>query len=678
VSTHRASPFLRSAGGLALAGVLALGVVVAVPSAASAAPSLLVTSLLDDGSGGTLREAVDAANLAAGPDVIDITAVGTIALDSVLTITDGLSIVGPGAGSLTITRTGDFLLAQVVASTTGLDVSLTGITLDGGGAISSQRGMRVGSFTLVRNLALVDSVFTRFEADTYGAGLLVDGLSGTFTSINTDFIDNTAIGWSGAGLELSNVAGAVTITDNEFLRNAADSAAGLSVSNSGALSITGSTFRGNNGAVSGGAVELRRAPAVTISNTRFESNGVLTNAGGAGVIGEIAGRLLIESTEFVGNSSRDREGGALFIYTTGQLDITGSSFTGNSATSAADGRGGALNLQGAGPVRITGSTFANNAGSQGGAVYLGGTNAAVAMSGSTFTENVAANGGAIFTGLVDFALTVESSTLSRNEATGAGGAMGGAISVPYVSALGTVRVSGSTFVDNYAEPGSLKGGSSVGITWIAAGAMVLIENSTLIERNAASAEAVVVSAKIEPTGRLTIASSTIFANGAVRVVLGDGDTLVADSIIDGNVLGGPTAAFSINGGNPIVVRSSIVAQAFDAVNTADGGGNRFSTDALLGVLQNNGGLTQTMEPLPGSPAIDAGEIGYSFAATSDQRGAPYVRIYNGRVDVGAVEVQVLGLAVTGIDLSPALPIGGSALLLVGLLWVVAGRRRLAR
>ena len=50
-------------------------------------------------------------------------------------------------------------------------------------------------------------------------------------------------------------------------------------------------------------------------------------------------------------------------------------------------------------------------------------------------------------------------------------------------------------------------------------------------------------------------------------------------------------------------------------------------DPLLGPLQNNGGPTQTMALLPGSPAIDAGNPsgctdGQGHLLKTDQRGMP--------------------------------------------------------
>ncbi len=58
----------------------------------------------------------------------------------------------------------------------------------------------------------------------------------------------------------------------------------------------------------------------------------------------------------------------------------------------------------------------------------------------------------------------------------------------------------------------------------------------------------------------------------------------------------------------------------------------------LGALANNGGPTETMALLPGSPAIDAG-INFSAGGTTDQRGLGFASTYNGGIDIGAYELQ---------------------------------------
>jgi len=76
------------------------------------------------------------------------------------------------------------------------------------------------------------------------------------------------------------------------------------------------------------------------------------------------------------------------------------------------------------------------------------------------------------------------------------------------------------------------------------------------------------------------------------------------------------------------------------IGNTNGGSGFASSDLLninpvLGSLADNGGPTLTQTPLPGSPAIDAGDN--TYASATDQRGLP--RIVDGTVDIGAVEFQ---------------------------------------
>src|SRR5262245_19525124 len=63
-----------------------------------------VTSLLDDGSAGTLRSALTLANTDPGPDTIDFGVIGTIQLNgsALPAITGDVAITGPGAANLTV------------------------------------------------------------------------------------------------------------------------------------------------------------------------------------------------------------------------------------------------------------------------------------------------------------------------------------------------------------------------------------------------------------------------------------------------------------------------------------------------------------------------------------------------------------------------------------------------
>ena len=68
-------------------------------------------------------------------------------------------------------------------------------------------------------------------------------------------------------------------------------------------------------------------------------------------------------------------------------------------------------------------------------------------------------------------------------------------------------------------------------------------------------------------------------------------------------------------------------------------------DPGLGPLADNGGPTQAIALLPGSPAINTGNNSLAVnpttdqPLTTDQRGTGFVRVFNGTVDIGAFEVQ---------------------------------------
>ena len=63
-------------------------------------------------------------------------------------------------------------------------------------------------------------------------------------------------------------------------------------------------------------------------------------------------------------------------------------------------------------------------------------------------------------------------------------------------------------------------------------------------------------------------------------------------------------------------------------------GDRINTDPMLGPLQPNGGPTYTHELLTGSPAIDTGDPNFTPPPSYDQRGSPYARVFDGRIESG--------------------------------------------
>ena len=211
-------------------------------------------------------------------------------------------------------------------------------------------------------------------------------------------------------------------------------------------------------------------------------------------------------------------------------------------------------------------------------------------------------------------LTIVNSTISNNQAyqTGGGidnagtliinnstisdnGAIGGHDGHPWGyggGIAGNVTISNSTFSGNYA---SLSGGAIAG-----GGA---ISNSTLNDNRGGGLS---VSAALE------IANTVLKASASDHNIVIDGGTLIS-------------RGYNVS--------------SDDGDGFLNGPGDQINTDPLLGPMQDNGGPTLTHALLPGSPAINAGNPSFTPPPLHDQRGAPFVRVFNGRVDIGSFETQ---------------------------------------
>ncbi len=244
-------------------------------------------------------------------------------------------------------------------------------------------------------------------------------------------------------------------------------------------------------------------------------------------------------------------------------------------------------------------------------------------------------------------LTINNCTLSGNKVVGGpaydvtsqsggftysgGNGMGGAI---YNSA-GTLTINSSTIVNNEAIGGSTASlstaGNGMGGGLYIAGGTVSINNSTFADNQA-----------IGGAGP-HLGPGTAFGGGIYNAVgpsaLQMHDTILADNTA--NV--GP----DLNGG--------LTSLGYNLIGKTAGGSGYAASDLVnvnpqLGPLQNNGGPTQTMALLAGSPAINAGDN--TNAPAYDQRGPGFARIVGGTIDIGAFEVQntsnqASSLAVTG-------------------------------
>jgi hypothetical protein len=125
------------------------------------------------------------------------------------------------------------------------------------------------------------------------------------------------------------------------------------------------------------------------------------------------------------------------------------------------------------------------------------------------------------------------------------------------------------------------------------------------------------------------------ARKAHAKAIGNGDNNVVGTILAGN------AGTDIGPNGAITSDHSILGSVASGVSVTDAGGTQFGVDPLLAALGANGGPTETMALLPGSPAINAGpDPEPTFPGSEfDQRGDGFPRVVEGRADIGAFEVQ---------------------------------------
>lgn len=287
-----------------------------------------------------------------------------------------------------------------------------------------------------------------------------------------------------------------------------------------------------------------------------------------------------------------------------------------------------------GVVTLSGMTISNGyleRENSGGGILnsVGGT---VNVNNCAITDNVASSYGGGIHNYSDGTVNVKNSLLARNSVKGAGGgccsdAHGGGIANNY---SGTVNVINSTINGNSAIAanggGSGSGGTGKGGGIFNSSGTVNITNSTL-SGNSATAPfngEGLGGGVYNPSGTVNL-KSTIVANNTAFTF-------------------GPDASGGlITHGYNILEKTAgatVVQQTTDL----------FGVDPKLGPLQNNGGPTQTMSLLTGSPAIDKGtSVGLTGPLSMDQRGTGFPRTVdlqsianaaggNG-TDIGALEIQ---------------------------------------
>ena len=345
-------------------------------------------------------------------------------------------------------------------------------------------------------------------------------------------------------------------------------------------------------------------PTVTIAGLRIRSGNAQFHLGG-GILNDHATLTLtncaVDANQAFGGGGIYNDGGSA------TLTIVDSTLTSNYATGGNVGIGGG-GIYNDGSLTIINSTISGNFADSGLPYYLG-------IAGGIFSQ-----GGT---------LTITNSTIADNFAGFEGGG---------ISSCSTLAITDSIVSGNWAGGGQGNWPGSGG--GIEACGTVTISNST-ISGNWVSGRDFNepgLGGGIYAVGTVTISNSTLSDNWVLN--FGNGGCIWnGDTVEIGNTI--------LNSGQPDNIFSSFGTVTSNGYNLSsdDGGGllngpgDQINTDPMLGPLQDNGGPTLTYALLPGSPAIDAGDPNFIPPPFYDQRGSPFVRVFNGRIDIGSFEVQ---------------------------------------
>ena len=384
-----------------------------------------------------------------------------------------------------------------------------------------------------------------------------------------------------------------------------------------------STLSNNSAAINGGGIYGNAADtiAITITQSSLEDNTALYNGGGI--------------DDFLLNSQA-------------VLTIDDSTISGNSGINNTYGGG----IDGSGTIAITNnSAIAHNSGRYGGGIY--------SANSLTISDSTVANNTGVYAGGIDNFGTASftDSGLSGNSGDGInnfgtltvsdGSTLTGNVFGPAIENFATLEVTDSTFSGNSAGDGGALSNNS--------GASASISSCTISGNTATNGGGIFIGSGTVTLTNSTIAGNTANSGGGIYSV--SGILKYVDSTISYNVALDSSGGGGIYNGaagtslfNTIVALNTdgtgagataddiaghaVSSSAYSLVGADETGsltngtdGNQVGvTNPGLGTLASNGGPTETIALLAGSPAIDAGSNALAVdrqgnPLTYDQRGA---------------------------------------------------------
>jgi hypothetical protein len=445
--------------------------------------------------------------------------------------------------------------------------------------------------------ALADAV----DGDTINFDSSLNGQTITLTS--GELLVNKSVTIDGPGA-------AILAVNGNAISRVFHVGAGMTVTISG-LSIVNGYSEVGGGAIYNERSTLTVTDCIIAGNFAGVAGGIWNDSSFGG-----SATLTVNNSTFSGNSVWFLGGGILNGGANGgsaTLTVNNSTFSGNSITLEGGLGGGILNFAEFGAsatLTVNNSTFNSNSAWFGAGICNDGFSgsAPMTLANNTFSGNSATiSGGGIYNyGLRGSApLTLNNSTFSSNSA-GYGGAL---INFAAVLTLSNCTVSGNSASDF---------GGGIDNDALGTSAALTLNNSTF-NGNSCSSGGAIYNNDNGGTATVTI-GNTILKTGAS-----------GENILNAGTITSHGYNLSSDNGGGLLTAS----------------GDQINIDPLLGPLQDNGGLTFTHALLPGSSAIDAGDPNFTPPPDHDQRGTDFPRVFNGRVDIGAFEVQTVAPAYAG-------------------------------
>lgn len=502
----------------------------------------------------------------------------------------------------------------VFAFQRGATCDLTGCTFS-----ENMCGGSGGVISGVHNtLTMTDCTFSQNHANADIGAIKVSDLEMTLSGCT--ITENSAVRFAG-GINATRCVTTISncsITDNECGNTAGLSGGGVA-NTLGTMTIRDSTISRNRAGFNGGGISNGGnsvAPGVmSLTNCVIAENH--GPAGGGGIANGDQGQLTITDCTITGNTTDNYGGGIQSVFSI-ETVVTNSTISGNSGFG-----GGGINNGGGSRTVLMDCEVANNTSTgepsslfPGGGGIVNGEGSEVEIYRSTISGNRAnfQAGGIRNAGT----LTIEESTLSENSAAREGGGI-------FNWRQGEAQITNSTLSQNESRDGG-------GLFNQDSGGRIIFAHCTLTGNSANVDDDGGVGGGIRMSNGMALLHNTIVA-GNTR-----GSSATSDDITNSN--GSLEAASSYNLiGDPDTAGGLTHGQNGNIVGTGSGGQLNISSILNTG-LANNGGPTRTHVLVAGSPALNAGTPDFSSPdILYDQRGEGFPRILDGRLDIGAIEID---------------------------------------